>query len=188
MARLLLVRHGETDWNLRRIWQGHADAALNETGRAQARALAERLAGVRFDAAYASDLSRAHATAVAILAGRDLELRLETGLREIDVGEWAGLTRAEIRERWPDGACPGGEDVEAFRARVVAAVTRIAAAHEGESVLVVTHGGCIRSVQRAILGEPLPVLENCAAYAVAYRGGALAEAADALELAAFRAD
>ena len=95
-------------------------------------------------------------------------------LREIDVGSWSGLTRDEIAARFPGPEPPDGEPVESFRRRVVDAVTAIARRHAGESVLVVTHGGCIRSVQRHVLGDALPVLENCGTYGIAFEGGRFA--------------
>ncbi len=153
-ARLVLVRHGETDWNRRGIAQGQADVPLNATGREQARAVAERLADRGLDALYSSDLARAHETAAVIAAACDLEHRTEPDLREIDVGEWSGLTPAQIREGYPDvmdalarGEDPprgGGETLAELRERAVRAARRIAARHAGESVTFVAHGGILK--------------------------------------------
>ena len=103
MTRILLARHGETDWNRIGRWQGHADPPLNEAGREQAAALAERLAGDGIAAIYSSDLRRASATARTV--GKQLGLAVveDPALREIDVGSWSGLTRAEVAERFPEG-------------------------------------------------------------------------------------
>jgi broad specificity phosphatase PhoE len=175
VTTIYLVRHGETDWNAQERWQGHADTPLNECGRRQARELAGRLADVPFAAAYASDLSRARETAEIVVAGRAVMLQIDPRLREIDVGSWQGLTTAEIdgRER------SDGETIEAFRERVLGALEAIAAANAGETVLVVAHGGCVRTVQRQLLGEALPTLENCGVYVVYFEDGALQPAAEA---------
>jgi len=154
---LLVARHGETDWNLERRWQGHAESDLTANGRAQARALGERLSERGIVAIYSSDLRRARDTAGIVAGGLGLPVRVEQALREVDVGEWSGLTTDEIEARYPEGAArrriggtgwEHGESIEAMSARIAAALTAIAAAHEGETVLVVTHGGPIREVRR----------------------------------------
>ena len=118
VTTILLARHGETEWNREGRWQGWADPSLNDTGRAQARELAEQLRATPFDAVYSSDLRRALETAVILAAPHDLAVVTDADLREIDVGAWSGLTRAEITERFPDGDRPGGETREpAQRAR-----------------------------------------------------------------------
>jgi probable phosphoglycerate mutase len=155
VTTILLARHAETDWNRDHRWQGLADPPLNATGVEQAAELARRLADDQFDAIYSSDLQRAAATARAVARGRDLEVVLDTGLREIDVGEWSGLSTAEIEERYPEGFARHvaggdgwieGEPHAAMSARVIAAVTRIAEAHPGGRVLCVLHGGTIRAL------------------------------------------
>ena len=181
-ASLLLARHGETDWNLERRWQGHAESDLTAHGREQARALGERLRGRGIAAIYSSDLRRARDTAGIVGAGLGLPVELDEGLREVDVGEWSGLTTGEIEERFPDGAArrraggtgwERGESVEAMSARIAAALVEIAAAHEGETVLVVTHGGPIREVRRAagLTSEGWHHVGNCEVDEVAVRGG-----------------
>jgi broad specificity phosphatase PhoE len=172
VTTIFLARHGETDWNAEERWQGHADTALNERGREQARTLARRLAGVPFDAVYASDLQRARETAEIVAEGLGLPVRLEPELREIDVGSWQGLTNSEVLTRFPGVDRPDGESLEAFRERVLRALDAISARHGG-NVLVVAHGGCARTVQRHLLGEPLPTLENCGVYVVRHQNGAL---------------
>ena len=100
MTTLLLARHGETDWNRERRWQGHADQPLNEAGRTQARELAETLADRSIDAIYASDLIRAHETARIIAERLGLPVATNELLREVDVGDWAELSdRARILRR-----------------------------------------------------------------------------------------
>jgi probable phosphoglycerate mutase len=168
-----LARHGETDWNAEGRWQGHADVGLNERGREQARELAAQLAEVRFAAVYSSDLLRARETAEIVTAGRSLPITIERRLREIDVGSWQGLTNVEINERYPGQERPDGETVEAFRERVLSAIEEIGRRHDGGDVLVVAHGGCARTIQRHLLGEPLQSLENCGVYAVGFEDGVL---------------
>src|ERR1700760_4361850 len=106
MPPLPLARHGETDWNREGRWQGWADPPLNDTGRAQARELAEQLRSVPFDAVFSSDLARARETAEIVAAPHGVPVVVEPQLREIDIGSWSGLTHDEIRSRFPDGTRP----------------------------------------------------------------------------------
>jgi broad specificity phosphatase PhoE len=168
VTTIYLARHGETEWNAQGRWQGHEDTALNERGREQARELATRLADVPFAAVYSSDLSRARETAEIVVSGRDLPIATDPRLREIDVGSWQGLTNAEL-----DGRERDGETLEAFRDRVLAAFRDLGERHNGENVLVVAHGGCARTIQRHLLGEPLETLDNCGVYVVGFENGQL---------------
>jgi broad specificity phosphatase PhoE len=160
-----LARHGQSDWNAEARWQGHADRPLTDLGRRQARELAERLAGVRLEAVYSSDLERARATAEAVALPRGLPVSTLPELREIDVGSWSGLTREEAEarfpaafRRWADGAhgWDDGETYEEMTARVVGAVLGLGAIHPDASVLVVAHGGPIRALHATALGIDLP--------------------------------
>ena len=168
-TRILLARHGETDWNRIGRWQGHADPPLNDTGRRQAAELAEKRSGDGVAAVYSSDLERARATAAVVGRRLGLGVAEDPGLREIDVGSWSGLTRAEVQERYPEGFARwlageighDGETREELTDRVVAAVERIADAHAGETVLVVTHGGAIRALRRFAAGDPGDAIANC---------------------------
>ncbi len=164
MTELLLVRHAETEWNREGRWQGHADPPLNETGRAQAHALAEILTGEQVDAIYTSDLRRAAETAEILGAALDRPVTLDSDLREIDVGSWSGLTRAEVAERYPDWETHDGESTDELQARVIAAVRRIAERHPDGHVLIVTHGGSIRSLERHYNGASARVMANCEVY------------------------
>jgi 2,3-bisphosphoglycerate-dependent phosphoglycerate mutase len=170
---LILARHGETDWNRDGRYQGHATTPLNARGREQALELAERLRGVELAAVYSSDLPRALETAEVVARARGLRVIADPALREIDLGSWSGLTRSEIAERFPGADHHDGETREEFDERVLGAVTRIAAAHDGRRVLIVAHGGCIRALQRRVLGEAQPVLENCGVYELHAEGGVL---------------
>ena len=172
MARLLLVRHGESTWNAQGRWQGWADPPLTDLGRAQAEAAAPAAAPV--DAVVSSDLVRARATAELMATLLDVgHVHVEPGLRERDVGDYTGLTRAEIEERWPGSLSQGnasiarnprdprfGESIEHLAARVDDALARLAATFAGQRVLVITHGGVVRNLERAhgIEPDPLPNL------------------------------
>lgn len=153
-----LIRHGETDWNVTGRWQGHADVPLNEIGRAQARRLAQRVGaqGPRFDAIFSSDLQRAWETASTLAQAVGMAPRALPALREIDVGSWSGLTGAEVRaadgdtyariQSGEDVARGGGERFLDLYTRVVAATEQLAAAHAGQTLALVTHGGPVRAV------------------------------------------
>jgi broad specificity phosphatase PhoE len=166
VTELLIARHGETDWNAERRWQGHADVPLNATGREQARALAEELAaGARIDIVYSSDLARARETA-AIAADRlGLELVLDPDLREIDVGSRQGRTWLEI----DDGPEWDGEPNESHAARILGALMRVARRHENGRVLVVTHGGSMHRVREHLDLEQTRYA-NCAVLACSVDG------------------
>lgn len=166
---ILLARHGETDWNRDGIWQGWADPALNETGRAQARALRDELRADPFDAVYSSDLRRARETAEIVAQPHGVPVVADPNLREIDIGSWSGLTRVEIAERFPDGARPDGETSEQHAARAVAAVERIAREHPGGRILVVSHGGTMRRIHDLVSPEPYEPVANCAVVEVHFR-------------------
>jgi broad specificity phosphatase PhoE len=161
VTTLILARHGETDWNRDGIWQGHGDPSLNDLGRRQAAELAERLAAVELAALYSSDLRRAYETAEIVAAVKGLDITADPDLREMDVGSWSGLTSEEIATRFPEMTHHDGEVREAFDTRALGVLRRIAGAHEGSSVLVVTHGGVIRALDRHVDGESRAVLANC---------------------------
>jgi broad specificity phosphatase PhoE len=166
VTTLLLVRHGETDWNAEGRLQGHTDRPLNDYGRRQAAALAERLEGDGITAVYSSDLARARETAEILGQRLGLPVVIDPDLRERNWGTWEGLTGTE-RDRVEFV----GEPHDAHSQRVLRAVNRIAEIHPDERVVVVTHGGSLRRAQVAILGMALPVVENCAVWAVAHEDG-----------------
>ena len=182
---IVLVRHGETDWNRESRFQGHSDTCLNDAGRAQVADLAHALEETDFSAVYSSPLERAAETARIIASKLGLEVRLDDALMEVDVGSWAGLTRSEIETRYADGFArwseyghgwDDGETYEELGLRVVAGLQRIAQSHPDQHVLVVTHGGPIRSAlaaaDRVSFGEArrsIAVLENCATVQIVVR-------------------
>ena len=164
MTTILIVRHGESTWNSEHRWQGHADPRLSEFGREQARELAEELRDVRLDAVYASDLRRASETAEVVARTKGLAVVTDPSLREIDVGEWSGLTTDEIKARFPAGwrrqshggdGWEQGESHAAMSDRIVAAASRIAAVHPRGQILCILHGGVIRALLAHAAEMPL---------------------------------
>jgi broad specificity phosphatase PhoE len=161
VTTILLARHGETDWNSERRWQGHADRPLNESGREQARELAASRDGRAIHVVYSSDLIRAHETARIVAERLGLPVGADVGLREVDVGDWSGRAHDEVKgvdpegfRRWQEGGkgWSGGESYEEMGARVVGTVLRIAERHPGETILIVSHGGSIRACRAAAAG------------------------------------
>ena len=163
MLRLLLARHGQTDWNAQHRYQGHAPVPLNETGRRQATALGQRLAREGIQAIYSSDLPRAWMTAQTVAAACNLPVQTEPLLREMDFGEWQGRTHAEIHERRASSvaggyqeplsfAPTGGETLGQLAERVGAALEKARHTRQGQTVLWVTHGGPLRTLLCLVLG------------------------------------
>jgi broad specificity phosphatase PhoE len=166
VTTLLLVRHGETDWNAEGRLQGHTDRPLNDVGRRQAAALAQRLADDGIDTVSASDLARARETAEILAERLGLPVATDPDLRERNWGNWEGLTGSER-----DRVDYVGEERDAHGERVIRAVRRIAEQHPGERIVVVTHGGSLRRIQVAAYGMALPVIDNCSVWAVVHEGG-----------------
>lgn len=159
--RLLLLRHGQSTWNAAGKWQGQADPPLSPLGEEQARDAAERLTPGQFSRVLASDLRRALRTAEILAEVLGLPVEVDPDLREIDVGDWTGLTRAEINERapgaladWSEGrseSTPGGELRTHLTDRARGVLLRVAAeAGAGDRVLLVGHGALIRNLDRAL--------------------------------------
>ncbi|HEY0382538.1 MAG TPA: histidine phosphatase family protein [Candidatus Elarobacter sp.] len=162
---LICVRHGRTAWNAGKRFQGHTDVPLDDEGRAQATALAALLRDQRVDAAVASDLARAAQTARIVLGARDVPLRLDPDWREMQFGDWEGLTWEQILAANPQldptnetsvrAYTPGGgETFDALAARVARAVERISGEVAGDGVaLVATHAGPLHALLRVLLGD-----------------------------------
>jgi probable phosphoglycerate mutase len=171
VTRLVLVRHGQTAWNLEGRAQGHTDIGLDETGRAQAAALAPYVAAMEPASLWSSDLTRARETAEQ-LAVIGLEIRLDARLREFDAGARAGLTTAEFAERFPEaydswrsghitGQVPGAENTDDVVRRMVPALREIwASTAAGETAVVVSHGACLKVSLLAFLGWPEAIMET----------------------------
>ena len=160
ITRILLVRHGATEWNIHKRAQGHADIDLTDEGRAQALHAANELSDTDIAAVYSSDLKRALDTATVIAEAHGLKVTVDPDFREIDQGDWEGLTVDEIRTRWPDlwgparhyNPRPNGETPQQVRDRAVKALRKAVEAHPGETIVVVSHGGTIRWLSAEALG------------------------------------
>jgi broad specificity phosphatase PhoE len=189
VTTILLARHGETDWNRDNRFQGHADPPLNATGRAQAANLSAALVDVPLAAVYSSPLRRAFETAEIAAAPHGLSPLPLDALREVDVGSWQGLTRSEIEARFPDqfarwrdygSGWEDGESYEEMGRRVIGALLELAATHEGEGILVVSHGGPVRAAYAFAAGithdearRREPVVANAFVAEFAVRDGLL---------------
>ena len=172
---LIVIRHGETEWNRDRRMQGTTDTHLSSLGRAQAQALGRRLATQRFSALYSSDLSRARDTARAIAEHTRREVVVDARLQERRFGIFEGLTAGEIMSRYPeeharfasrdqDYEVPGGESARSFTERCLGCLSEIAGRHPGEVVVVVSHGLVLDALYRAAHGlahgerRPVPLI------------------------------
>ncbi len=159
-TKLLIVRHGVTEWNRKGLAQGMADIDLDDEGRRQADAVAATLASFDIDAVLSSDLSRAVHTAAPIAGRHGLEVVEDPDFREVDQGDWTGLTTDEIQRRWPDlwgparhySARPGGESPGQVRRRMLRGVARAVGSNPGQTVVIVSHGAAIRWLSAEALG------------------------------------
>ena len=160
----LLLRHGQTPMSVQKRYAGRTDAPLTDTGVRQAVAAAKRLAPAGIAAIVTSPLQRAVRTAEEVAAATGVPVLADDGFRETDFGAWEGLTFAEVRERWPsevtrwladpDVAPPGGESFAAVSERVTAALHRVLAGREGQTVLIVSHVTPIKMLVAAALLAP----------------------------------
>ncbi|WP_230180401.1 histidine phosphatase family protein [Aquabacterium sp. CECT 9606] len=166
ITRLLVIRHGETAWNLEARIQGHTDIPLNEHGRWQAERLALALADEGLDAIYTSDLQRARDTAQAVARATGLTLQLDQGLRERNFGRLEGMTQNQVALQWPEEGRrwrerdptygpEEGETLQSFYQRCVDTAERLAQLHPGQTVALVAHGGVLDCFYRAANHIPL---------------------------------
>jgi probable phosphoglycerate mutase len=164
-TQVVIVRHGQTQWNIRGIRQGHLDSDLTELGVAQAKALAVRLARESFTCLYSSDLGRAVQTAQVIADMTDHPIVVDARLRERHLGIFQGLNGDEIRAKFPeehrlhrtvgpDYVIPGGESVRQQVARNVSYLEELGRKHFGETIVVVTHGGVLSGLFRHTFSIP----------------------------------
>ncbi len=161
MKRILLIRHGQTDWNIEGRWQGYIDIPLNTEGLEQAQALAVYLKDRPITAIYSSDLLRARQTAAPIAKVLGLTVHDDARLRELNLGSYQGLTNAEISSQYPQQAVqmredylgfpfPNGESRRMMQQRALAALREIAAEEPGPEIVIITHGGTIRVLLMAL--------------------------------------
>lgn len=169
MTKVILVRHGQTQWNLDMKYQGHCDIELTQKGIEQAMLAAQRLASEDVSAVYASDLSRALKTAQCIGEKHDLPVTAIPELREINFGEWEGLTFESINSKTKDSrsklfthpdeiVIPGGETFREVKERAMNAITKLVAQHPDQTIVVVSHGATIRTILCAVLNIHLNYL------------------------------
>jgi broad specificity phosphatase PhoE len=189
VTTIFLARHGESDWNVEKRFQGHSDRPLTERGREQAHALANLVGSEKIDAVYTSPLSRARETAEIVAARAGLEAVALPELREVDTGSWSGLSRADVEARFPEGftrwrsggsGWEDGESYEEMAERVIGALRKIGEDHPDGRVLVISHGGPIRAIHAAAEGLAIkdyrrlkPVEPNARLSAVAVENGRL---------------
>lgn len=164
MTRVILVRHGQTEWNRIERFRGRADVPLNEAGLEQAKSTGSRIAREwKVDAIYTSPLSRSRRTAEEIAGHFGLPVRPHPGLRDIDYGLWQGLTPDEVRARWPEdldlwynhperARIPEGETLDALRSRALKAVRELCDPHFGQTVVMVGHTVVNRIILLGVLG------------------------------------
>lgn len=147
MTEIILVRHGETEWNVEEVFRGRIDVELNETGLRQAELLAEYLSGVKIDAVYSSPLRRALKTAEVIASYHKLEVEIAPGLIDFDYGKWQGLPHQEVKDRYKELYAewlknphlikmPDGESLNEVRERALSVVDKVVARYRGTIVLV----------------------------------------------------
>ncbi len=165
-TRICFIRHGETDWNVEKRIQGHTDIPLNDTGRAQALAMAFNAAHQRFHAVYSSDLVRARETAEALAQREDHAVKPLPQLRERHYGIFQGITAAEAAERHPQAHAhylardleydfETGESLRAFAERVSEGVDWLVRHHAGQTIAAVSHSGVLDIIYRRATGRPL---------------------------------
>lgn len=188
--RLVLLRHGQTDWNFEDRYQGRSDIPLNDTGRGQAQEAARRWKVSQFDYALVSPLSRAYDTGMILTEDRTLERTTLDDLMETAGGDWEGLTFTQIREQWPqtfidwrssnlDVGPINGETPRQAGERVSVALVDWVKANPADTVLVVGHGNALRAATALLSGTTeddyptLSRLENCRAHVLTSEQGTI---------------
>ena len=183
MTTILIVRHGQSQSNLNKTFAGQSDSPLTPLGFEQAELAAKYLEGFHFDAVYSSPLSRAYDTAVTIIKDKPLEIICDDDLRETCLGDWEGLSIDMVREeyqRWRteyNYAPHKGENTYQVRERIGRALDKIAHENEGKTVLVASHGGCIRLLPSYYSGNDdsliasTPIASNVSITTVIYKNG-----------------
>jgi broad specificity phosphatase PhoE len=166
MVTIILIRHGETDWNKEQVFRGKIDVPLNQTGVAQARALGEALAEIAIDALYASPLARAFETARVLAEGRKRAVRAEEGLSDVDFGLWQGMSKGKVKEDYPDlystwltdphlVTLPRGETLFKVQKRSMAVLERAIESNPGKTIAIVSHRVVNKVILCGVLGLDL---------------------------------
>jgi broad specificity phosphatase PhoE len=163
MTRVYLVRHGATEWNREEIFRGRADCPLNETGRAEARAVAHHLQGTGIEKIYSSPLSRAAETAQAVAAATRVPVIFKASFTDLDFGDWQGMALREVKEKYPDmyriwrerpedASFPGGETLKQARVRAWQGLLGVLQENPEKTVLIVSHRVITKLLICAALG------------------------------------
>lgn len=166
MVKIILIRHGDTDWNREQIFRGRVDVALNEVGKTQARAVQVWLKDEKVDALYSSPLSRALETARIVGEGRNCEVKTEEGLIDVNFGKWQGCSHKKVKEQYREMyhtwqtkpylvTFPEGESLKDVKARVMGALEKIIKNHPKETIAMVSHRVVCKVAICAILGLDL---------------------------------
>ena len=166
MVKIILIRHGETDWNKEQVFRGKIDVPLNQRGLAQARGVKEALAEIVIDALYASPLARAFDTARVLAEGRNLKIRAEEGLSDVDFGLWQAVSKGKVKEDYPDlygtwltdphlVTMPRGENLLKVQKRSMAALERAIDSNPGKTIAIVSHRVINKVILCTVLGLEL---------------------------------
>ena len=166
MVKVILIRHGETDWNTKQIFRGRKDIPLNEVGLAQAKAVGVSLSDIQIDAIYSSPLGRALETAKVLAESRSLEVELEEGFIDIDFGKWQGITHEKVKEEYESlyemwlknpqmVAFPEGESLKDVRTRSMEALKKVIKKHSGKTLAIVSHRVLNKVLLCSVLGLEL---------------------------------
>ena len=166
MVKVILIRHGETDWNTKQIFRGRKDIPLNEVGLAQAKAVGASLKDVQIDVVYSSPLGRALETAKILADSRSLEIELEEGFIDIDFGKWQGVSHEKVKEKYEDlyemwlknpqmVTFPEGENLKDVRTRLMEALEKVIRKHPGKTLAIVSHRVLNKVLLCSILGLEL---------------------------------
>ena len=166
MTEIILIRHGETDWNRDQVFRGRIDVALNEVGLTQARAVQESLKDTEIDGIYSSPLSRAFETATIVGENRNVEVRGEEGLIDIDFGAWQGLSHQKVKEEYKDlyetwlaqpdlVTFPDGESLKEVRIRSMESLEEVIKNNPGKTLALVSHRVVLKVLLCTILGLEL---------------------------------
>jgi len=166
MVKVILIRHGETDWNTKQIFRGRKDISLNEVGLAQAKAVGASLKDVQIDVVYSSPLGRALETAKILADSRSLEIELEEGFIDIDFGKWQGVSHEKVKEKYEDlyemwlknpqmVTFPEGENLKDVRTRSMEALEKVIRKHPGKTLAIVSHRVLNKVLLCSILGLEL---------------------------------
>ena len=187
MTVIILIRHGETDWNREQVFRGRIDVALNEVGVTQARAVQESLKDTEIDGIYSSPLSRAFETATIVDENRNVEVRGEEGLIDIDFGAWQGLSHQKVKEEYKDlyetwlaqpdlVTFPDGESLKEVRIRSMESLEEVIKNNPGKTLALVSHRVVLKVLLCTILGLELSRFwylrqDTCAINRVEYKDG-----------------